>query len=159
MRILIGICVLSGCLAGQVPPTTSPSPAVKQTNKPTQKSTAPAPLTVPKDAVATTPGFYRWTDKDGKVWTYRKTPFGVKRWLADADPRPVVADKRDQWDRRTTAVEQGDSIRFELATPFGKRTWVRKKTELSESEQRIWDLQQKNNTASHTAASRPAEKE
>jgi hypothetical protein len=52
---------------------------------------------------------------------------------------------------RTTAVAEGDSIRFEQATPFGKRTWVRKKTELNEDEQRIWDLQRKNSTASRTA--------
>ena len=144
MRILVWMCILSGGLAAQDPAKTSPPPAAKQTRK------APAALTVPKDAVETTPGFYRWTDKDGKVWTYRPTPFGVKRWLADSDSARSVADKRHSADGRATAVEEGDSIRFEQATPFGKRTWVRKKTELNETEQRIWELQQKNSTASRT---------
>ena len=144
MRILVWMCILSGGLAAQDPAKTSPPPAAKQTKK------APAALTVPKDAVETTPGFYRWTDKDGKVWTYRPTPFGVKRWLADSDSERSVADKRHSADGRATAVEEGDSIRFEQATPFGKRTWVRKKTELNETEQRIWELQQKNSTASRT---------
>ena len=62
---------------------------------------------------------------------------------------------------RTIAVEQGDSIRFEQATPFGKRTWVRKKTELSETEQRIWDQSKK--SSGTPAAGKPdapkAEKE
>jgi hypothetical protein len=49
-----------------------------------------------------------------------------------------------------TAVEQGDSIRFEQTTPFGKRIWVRKKTELNEEERKIWDLQRKNSAASRT---------
>ena len=62
-----------------------------------------------------------------------------------------VVDKQNAASGRTTAVEQGDSIRFEQATPFGKRSWVRKKTELNDSEQKIWDLQQKTSTASRTA--------
>jgi hypothetical protein len=138
MRILVCMCILSGCLAAQDP--------AKQTKK------APAVLAIPKDAVQTTPGFYRWTDKDGKVWTYRVTPFGVTRWAADSvDMRRDAVDKHNAAAGRTTAVEAGDSIRFEQATPFGKRTWVRKKTELNETERKIWDLQQKNGTASRTA--------
>ena len=144
MRILMCMCIFSAGLAAQDPAKTAPPPA-KQTNK------APAAITVPKDAVETEAGLYRWTDKDGKVWTYRPTPFGVKRWPADSsDSERSVADKRHSADGRATAVEEGDSIRFEQATPFGKRTWVRKKTELNETEQRIWELQQKNSTASRT---------
>jgi len=148
MRILVCMFVLSGCLAAQDPAKTSPPPAAKQT----KKAKAPALTAIPKDAVETTPGFYSWTDKDGKVWTYRRTPFGVSRWPADSvDTQQSAVDKRNAGQERTTAVEQGDSIRFEQATPFGKRAWVRKKTELNETEQRIWDLQQKNSTASRTA--------
>ncbi len=149
MRILVCMCILSGCLAAQDPaktPPSPPSPAAKQTKK------ASAVTAIPKGAVETTPGFYRWTDKDGKVWTYRRTPFGVSRWPADSvDTQQSAADKQNAVAGRTTAVEEGDSIRFEQATPFGKRTWVRKKTELNETEQKVWDLRQKNNTASRTA--------
>ena len=147
MRILICMCILSGCLAAQDPAKpTSPPPPAKQTKKP------PAVTAIPKGAVQTAPGFYRWTDKDGKVWTYRRTPFGVSRWPEDSvDMGQEVVDKQNAASGRTTAVEQGDSIRFEQATPFGKRSWVRKKTELNETERKIWDLQQKNGTASRTA--------
>ena len=153
MRILVSmctVCVVSGFLAAQDPAkTTSPPPphaAAKQTKK------APAVTAIPKDAGETTPGFYRWTDKNGKVWTYRRTPFGVSRWPEDSvDMGQEVVDKQNAASGRTTAVEQGDSIRFEQATPFGKRSWVRKKTELNDSEQKIWDLQQKTSTASRTA--------
>jgi hypothetical protein len=142
MRILVCMCILSGCLAAQdSAKTTSP-----------QSKKAPAVMAIPKDAVQTTPGFYRWTDKDGKAWTYRRTPFGVSRWPADSvDMAQNAADKQKAVSQRTTAVEEGDSIRFEQATPFGKRSWVRKKTDLNETEQRIWDLQQKNSTATRTA--------
>jgi hypothetical protein len=147
MRILVCMCILSACLAAQDPAkTTSRPPAAKQTKK-----AAPL-LSIPKDAVQTTPGFYRWTDKDGKVWTYRFTPFGVTRWPADSmDMKRDAADKANAAAGRTTAVEAGDSIHFEQVTPFGKRTWIRKKTELNEAERKIWELQQKNSTASRTA--------
>jgi hypothetical protein len=138
--------ILSGVLAAQDSTKTSPPPAAKPAKK------AATSTGIPRDAVETTPGFYRWTDKDGKVWTYRRTPFGVTRWPADSvDAVQSAADKRSAEGERITAVQQGDSIRFEQGTPFGKRTWVRKKTELNESEQRIWDVQQKNSAARRTA--------
>jgi hypothetical protein len=151
MRILVCMCILSGCLAAQdSTKTTSPPPAHPAT-KPTKKATAATTTGIPKGAVETSPGFYRWTDKTGKVWTYRSTPFGVTRWPADSvDIGQGARDKENAAGGRTTAVEVGDSIRFEQATPFGKRTWVRKKTELDETEQKIWD-QQKNNTAGRDA--------
>ena len=154
MKMLVCMCILSGCLAAQdSTKTTAPPPArpvAKPAVKPAKKTTTSTGI--PKDAIETTPGFYRWTDKAGKVWTYRLTPFGVTRWPADSvDIRQGAADKQNAAGGRTTAVEQGDSIRFEQATPFGKRSWVRKKTELNDSEQKIWDLQQKTSTASRTA--------
>jgi hypothetical protein len=149
MRILICMCFWSGILAAQDTAKTSPPPAASAA-APAKK--APPVAGIPKGAVETSPGFYRWTDKAGKVWTYRLTPFGVRRWPAEADdPAQATADKESAGEDLITAVEQGDSIRFEKSTPFGKRTWVRKKTELSDSEQRIWDLQRKNSTASRTA--------
>lgn len=145
MRILVCMCVFSAGLAAQVPAKTSPPPAAKQTQK------APTAITVPKDAIEIEPGFYRWTDKDGKVWKYRRTPFGVKRWPAEpVDAERIAPDKRTPAEGGPAAVEEGDSIRFEQNTPFGKKTWVRKKTELNESEQKIWDLQKKNSAANTT---------
>jgi len=151
MRILVCMCILSGGLAAQDSAKTSPPPAAPPAKLAKQTKKATASGGIPKDAVETAPGFYRWTDKDGKVWTYRMSPFGVTRWPADSvDTRQDAANKRSAGIERITAVEQGDSVRFEQETPFGKRTWVHKKTELTDAEQRIWDLQQKNSTASRT---------
>jgi hypothetical protein len=124
--------------------------AAKTTPPPPAKPTKPAParMVVPKDAVETSPGLYRWTDKDGKAWLYRRSPFGVSRWPAESDP---VYNKQGAGEEHTTAVEQGDTIRFERSTPFGKRTWVRKKTELNADEKAIWERQQKSASASRTA--------
>ena len=145
MRILMCICVLSGVLAAQDAAKTTPPSAAKQVTK------APAAIVIPKDAVEIEPGFYRWTDRDGKVWKYRRTPFGVRRWAAEpADGQRSEPETHTAAEKLTTAVEEGDSIRFEQSTPFGKKTWVRKKTDLDETERRIWELQQKKTTASQT---------
>jgi len=116
---------------------------------PEAKKTPPTPMTVPADAVQVEPGLYHWTDPQGKGWMYRRTPFGVNRW------EDTAPDTKQQYIIETTvAVEQGDSIRFERNSPFGKRSWTKKKTELDPTEQKIWARQQEK-----TAASRKAEKE
>jgi len=45
---------------------------------------APAALTIPQDAVANADGTWSYTDKQGKHWTYARTPFGVTREPAGA---------------------------------------------------------------------------
>ena len=39
----------------------------------------------------------------------------------------------------TKAVEDGDSIRFERASPFGVTRWQRKKAELNDMERAVWE--------------------
>ena len=42
-------------------------------------------LGIPKDAIANSDGTWSYTDKQGKHWTYVKTPFGVSRSEAAAE--------------------------------------------------------------------------
>lgn len=114
---------------------------------PSQKKAAPAPakareITIPAGAVAIDPYTYRYTDADGKNWLYRKTPFGVMR----AEDKPVSAeeakkaqDEKDRLIESTSAVEDGDSVRFTRQTPFGRSEWRRAKTQLNEVEQAAWN--------------------
>lgn len=103
--------------------------------------TAPARpvVTIPKDAVQSPDGTYSYTDKDGKKWTYAKTPFGVvKTASADTpgstDPAPVDSGS-------TKAVDKGDTVRFERASPFGTVSWEKKKSDLTDGERQILDAQ------------------
>ena len=43
------------------------------------KGGGPVSVTIPKDAVQNADGSYSYTDKQGKKWLYRNTPFGVAR--------------------------------------------------------------------------------
>jgi hypothetical protein len=93
---------------------------------------------VPKGAVAISPGTYTYTDADGKKWIYRETPFGMAKF--EDRGRPATDQESDR--KRiaaTTAVEDGEFIRFERPGPFGMYRWKQKKTELDAVEQAVWD--------------------
>jgi hypothetical protein len=132
-----------------------------QTNS--KKTTAPAPRTVsaeskiPADAVKSEDGSYRYTDKNGKKWIYRETPFGISKAEdkapdATATPfgkskEPAVAPKPAEAQpgskELTVAIDEGDTVRFERPTPFGTSVWRKKKSELDANDQKIIDEQQK----------------
>jgi hypothetical protein len=103
-------------------------------------------LEIPAGAVASEDGSYHYTDTQGKKWIYRKTPFGVARIEekaveAKADDKPLEPPKGMK------ATENGDNIHFERPGPFGVYKWDRKKTELNDMEQAVWD-REKARTAS-----------
>jgi hypothetical protein len=129
-------------------------------DKPAQKKPKSAPakvqaVTIPAGAVETEPYTYRYTDKEGKKWIYRKTPFGISRW---EDKPPTVEESRKAQDEKsrlidlTSAVEDGDSIRFERAWPFGKTSWSKKKTELNEVESAVWNREIAKRAGSETTS-------
>jgi hypothetical protein len=104
--------------------------------------TAPAPqaLTIPKDAVKEASGTYSYTDKQGKKWIYRDTPFGVTKTIA---PEPG-ADTRPNPNRAavpTTVIDKGDTVRFERPSPFGKMVWEKRKSDLTDEERKMVDAQ------------------
>ena len=134
-------------------------------DKPAAKKAKPAPaaapakateITIPAGAVEVEPYIYHYTDPAGKKWIYRKTPFGVMR----LEDKPVSAsdsqkmqDDQTRLIESTSAVEDGDAIRFERIWPFGRTQWKRQKTELNDVERAVWnrELQKR---ATHENASK-----
>ena len=103
---------------------------------------APAPkvVTIPKDAVKNANGSYTYTDKDGKKWLYRNSPFGVIKSAIQDDPdspKPV----QHAGNSATKAIDKGDTVQFERSTPFGPVKWEKKKSELTDEERQIVDEQ------------------
>ncbi len=119
--------------AGQSKPASKPSAAPKA-------AVSAGQVTVPKDATEIAPHVWRHTDKSGKTWIYRQTPFGLSKVednsaaiaaasaAAPSAAAPVVDVK---------AFDQGDTVRFEKPTPMGNRVWTRKKSELL-PEEKTW---------------------
>jgi hypothetical protein len=140
--------------------------ANSENTKPEPSSGKSTVVKLPVNAVRISDGLYRFTDPDGKVWLYRRTPFGYARSEeglvkdsaaagADTSQRtagtPFGGAKSTGNDRSSgkgasssveiTATEEGDNIRFERPTPFGKTQWVKPKAELNAEETRIWETQ------------------
>jgi hypothetical protein len=113
-------------------------------------------LKIPADAVRIDPNTYSYTDPQGKKWIYHKTPFGITR----SEDKTVSAEdaKKAEGDRArliesTKAVEDGDTIRFEQASPFGTSRWQRKKAELNDLERAVWEHELEKRAARDNAAS------
>jgi hypothetical protein len=114
--------------------------AAEGQSKGTLSKTAPRvikPVEIPKGAVETEPGTFRFTDAQGKKWIYRKTPFGVAR--AEDRPAPDQASKAADAYPGVKAIEDGEVIRFERPGPFGVYKWTAKKSELNEMERTVWN--------------------
>jgi len=135
------------------------------------------PPGVPKDAKETAPGQYTLTDRDGKTWVYRKTPFGIQKFEDKAAPQSPAAEAASKaaeaHEAAATATpgttmptpfgetksraavpvkitEEGDTLKFERQTPFGLQRWTRKKTELTDAEAAMWQAQRSNNSSANT---------
>jgi hypothetical protein len=125
LLILMSLAMFAGSAAGQ--------------DKPADK--APSGKSAP-EAKKAAPVEKRVTDKDGKTYILRPTPFG----MAKVEDKPVDP-KSDEPPERMRGYEDGDNIRFESMTPFGLTRWVSKKTELNETEKAIWARELRNKAA------------
>jgi hypothetical protein len=128
--------------------------------KTSDKKSPPPPAKVqesgiPADAVEIAPYTYRYRDPKGKLWIYRETPFGVSR-REDQTGSPEEAKKskeaRDRWLETTSAVEEGGSIHFTQESPFGPIEWRRKKADLNEIEQAVWNRELAKRASTGSAA-------
>lgn len=91
---------------------------------------------IPAEAKEVTPGVYRFVDKNGKSWLFRRTPFGVMKTEETKEARAALEAKAKDVPEKPDmqAVEEGDMVRFTRWTPFGVNSWTKKKTELSAAE-------------------------
>ncbi|HWF10773.1 MAG TPA: hypothetical protein VG297_20035 [Bryobacteraceae bacterium] len=110
--------------------------------KKTAQKAAAAPLivTIPKGAVANPDGqSYSYKDKQGKRWTYTKTPFGIMKAPA-ADPATATAAPGTDLSG-VKAIDKGDTVHFERPGPFGVMKWDKNKTDLNDDERRLVESQ------------------
>ena len=108
------------------------SPKVKQ---PAAKSAPAKSVALPADAVKIDDATYRWTDPQGKSWIFHRSPFG---W-AKLDQVSAAAPAANAKASEITAIDDGDTVRFERKGPFGAYKWTRKKSELTPDEKRALD--------------------
>ena len=109
---------------------------------------AAKPGGLPAGAVSIGPDAYRQVDAQGKAWISRRTPFG---WMR-AEEKAEKATPAKPAAVETKVVEQGDNVRFERMTPFGAARWVRRKSELTDQERRIWEQASEAKSAAKTGS-------
>lgn len=95
---------------------------------------------IPAAAIAIETNLYRYTDASGKTWLYSRTPFGLSRREEQPAAQPATSNAPP-----VSVSDLGDSVRFEVQTPFGISRWVSKKADLTDGEQLMLLRQQLKN--------------
>jgi hypothetical protein len=119
-------------------------------NEEPKQSGAKRPAGVPVDAVAMPNGGWRWVDPQQKVWLYRETPSGVMKAEESKGNVPsagllgqkIPDNGTDPVLDLISVKEEGDSLHFSRPGPFGKYSWVKKKTQLDSDETIVWQRAQ-----------------
>jgi hypothetical protein len=148
MRNILIIVFAAGSIvtmAGQTATNTNADNKTKTVKKVTKE---PPPVTIPTDAVPVGDGSFRYTDKAGKNWIYRNTPWGVQKAEEKVTVKPVETVAVDP----TKTEDLGDSVRFTKPTPFGPKVWTTKKSAMDTYEQSIWNRDQEKNQKPSTDA-------
>lgn len=149
--------------ATSAPKGNAKAASISQNKKsaPAQKAKAQGPdLSVPAGAKLVEPNHYRFTDSNGKTWNYRLTPFGVSKWEEPSGSASQPVNESAQSKREPIVVtDLGDSYKFERETPFGKSSWVRKKSELSDEEKVLAGVGPAQSNPSNAENQKPAEKQ
>lgn len=117
---------------------------------PAASKPAAASSGVPEGATEIAPQAWRYTDKDGKTWIYRQTPFGLMR--AEEQQRKPSTETPS-----IKATDLGDSVRFEQQTPFGVRAWTKSKKDLT-ADEKSWFEAWNRSVKGSTVTAKPAEK-
>jgi hypothetical protein len=125
---------------------TGQSKAIKAAAYGDQQAETSAPATtalpqgVPAGAVKIDENTYRFVEKSdsgkpGKVWLFRRNPFGVSK--VEEKDAALNGEVLPAPQTPVTATEVGDAYRFERKGPFGNQVWTKKKSDLTPEERTI----------------------
>jgi hypothetical protein len=148
MRNILIIVFAAGSIVTMAGQTTTNTNADNKTKAAKKVTKEPPPVTIPADAVPVGDGSFRYTDKAGKNWIYRNTPWGVQKAEEKVTVKPVETVAVDP----TKTEDLGDSVRFTKPTPFGPKVWTTKKSALDSYEQSIWNRDKEKNQKPSTDA-------
>lgn len=132
-------------LTDKKPPANQKSASTRSDAKPSdpkQESKGGAP-TIPEGATEIDAYTYRHIDAQGKPWIYRKTPFGVVKF----EDKPAADKPTIDMTNPIVITEEGENVKFEWTTPFGRQSWSKKKADLTDDEKATMDREKKKKAA------------
>jgi hypothetical protein len=101
----------------------------------------------PQAKKSTTTAPRRVTEADGKTYEFRETPFGRMKFPVKTEDAALETSA----DAFLKIVEEGDNLRFRRQSPFGVTEWVRKKSELNDTEKQAWERELRKSESSAPA--------
>jgi hypothetical protein len=133
--ILLVVAAAMPALAAQDKPDANGKAAPAAEQKKTAAAHGKKDASPPQGKKSTTTTPRRVTEADGKTYEFRETPFGLMKFPVKTED----AARETSADAFLKIVEEGDSLRFRRQTPFGVTEWVRKKSELNDTEKQAWE--------------------
>lgn len=122
--------------------------AAESAKKPATKKAAAAKKApaqqnpVPKGAKKISDTEWRYVDKDGKAWIYRKNPFGIAKLPEEkVKGDAILADAPQHATGAPLEIRDlgNDTFEFSRRTPFGVSKWTKKKSEMNTDEKAAFD--------------------
>lgn len=125
IRFFVAMTVMSALLA-----------AGEADSKKPKAQKAEAVSTLPAGAETVNESTWRYTDAQGKVWIYSKTPFGYSK---KEEGTAAVAVKEKPKATYKVLQVKGEAVTFESGSVFGKSRWTKNRAELDETEKASLD--------------------
>lgn len=98
---------------------------------------AAAGTELPADAVKMQEGVYKAKDAKGKTWIYSRTPFG---WTKTEESSFKEAARASEVPSIRAIGVEGDKVKFERDSPFGKSVWTKPISDLAPDEKAAYEL-------------------
>ncbi|QOY86534.1 hypothetical protein [Paludibaculum fermentans] len=134
--LALAVCATSG-FGQQSSSTADKSAKAAQAKAATKRVPAAAGTELPAGAVRMQEGVYKAQDAKGKTWIYSRTPFGWTK--TEESSFKVAAQASEVPSIRAIAVE-GDKVKFERDSPFGKSVWTKPVSDLAPEEKAAYEL-------------------
>lgn len=96
-----------------------------------RRTPASVATVLPADAVKIQDGVYKAKDASGKIWIYARTPFGYTK--SDEATFKEALRASEVPSMRVAAIE-GEKVKFERDSPFGKSVWSKAVPDLTPEE-------------------------
>ena len=138
MKTTIVLLACSCGLMAQPAPQSGAPKAPASKTVPAKKSKAaakkaeapPEPSGLPANAKQMADGDWRWVDRKGQAWIYRRSMMGYARWPEKNAPQTASSARTE-----LQVEDLGETVRFSRRGPVALSSWTKKKTDAFDADE------------------------